>query len=155
VSRFVIQPTNGGSSGLDEVGGFEPLDDTGLFVADAPDPRTLVERSQRIAWAAPVSGDGGEESYPTGELSIRFSHPLRSSDLSSFVERYGLEFRRQNQFVPEQVVVAPARPLRTWLPTLVERLNSESVVARAWPNTLSRYRRVVVPSGDRSAASSR
>lgn len=119
----------------------EPLEETGLFVVDAPDPRSVLTNSQQIAWAAPTIEDVGEESYPSGEVSIRFEASLDDADLDSFVKQHELEFRRQNEFVPEQVVVAPTRKRKTWLPDLIQSLNSERVVAKAWPNTLSRYRR--------------
>lgn len=149
----MIQPAGDVPAPLVHAAASEPLADTGLFVVDAPDPRTLVEESPGIAWAAPVSVEEGEESYPTGELSIRFTHPLGSSDLSTFVERFGLEFRRRSEFVPEQVVVAPAQPLRTWLPELVDQLNGEEVVEHVWPNMLSYFHRLKIGDTDRSAAS--
>lgn len=143
MSRFVVKSTSVLPPSEDgQLQSIEPLEDTGLFVADAHDPQAVVEHSEQIAWAAPLLGDGPEEeSYPTGELSIRFSSPLQAADLRSFVSRYGLEFVRQNEFVPEQVVVAPLHPHRAWLPTILDQLNLEAVVARAWPNTLARYQR--------------
>lgn len=119
----------------------EPLEETGLFVVDAPDPRRVLTNSQQIAWAAPTIEDAGQESYPSGEVSIRFEAPLNEADLDSFVKQHEVELRRQNEFVPEQVVVAPTHERKTWLPDLIQSLNSERVVAKAWPNTLSRYRR--------------
>jgi hypothetical protein len=143
VRRFVIKPADADPVTEDShLAALEPLDDTGLFVAEAADPRALVEQSEGIAWAAPTLGDGGEESYPTGEVSIRFGTPLEKKDFEEFVRKHALELRRRNEFVPEQVVVAPTEPCGTWLPDLVERLNGEGVVDKAWPNTRSRYRRV-------------
>lgn len=141
--RFVVKPADADPAADESaLSALEPLDDTGLFVAEAPDPRALVEGSPGIAWAAPTLGEEGEESYPTGEVSIRFGEPLEPEDIEAFVRKHALELRRRNEFVPEQVVVAPTEPRGTWLPDLVERLNGEGVVAKAWPNTRSRYRRV-------------
>jgi len=138
--RFVVKPAEGAGTGA--LTDAHPLDDTGLFVAEAPDPRALVEGSDQIAWAAPAEDETeGAESYPTGEVSIRFEGELEGEDLDSFIDRHGLELRRRNEFVPEQVVVAPAAQPSTWLPDVVERLNADGAVAKAWPNTLSRYRR--------------
>jgi hypothetical protein len=140
--RFVIKPAGGDAPGEESgVAAVQALDDTGLFLAEAADPRAVVEGSKGIEWAAPTLGEAGEESYPTGEVSIRFSAPLESEDLEGFVRKHALQVLRRNEFVPEQVVVAPTEPRGTWLPDVVERLNGEHVVAKAWPNTLSRYRR--------------
>jgi hypothetical protein len=140
--RFVVKPGEPGAlrDNLD-VTSAEPLEETGLFVVDAPDPRSVLTNSQQIAWAAPTIEDAGQESYPSGEVSIRFEAPLDDADVDSFVKQHELELRRQNEFVPQQVVVAPTRERKTWLPDLIQSLNSERVVAKAWPNTLSRYRR--------------
>jgi hypothetical protein len=143
VRRFVVKPTGAGLPAEEaRLAALEPLDDTGLFLAEAADPRALVEGSEGIAWAGPTLGNEGEESYPTGEVSIRFGSPLEIEDIEAFVHKHALELRRRNEFVPEQVVVAPTEPLGTWLPDLVERLNGERLVDEAWPNTRSRYRRV-------------
>lgn len=140
--RIVVKPATDAPPG-DEPGFqlLEPLEDTGLFLADADDPRSLVEGSPSIEWAAPTLDEAGAESYPTGEVSIRFGEPLEGEDLERFVARHALELRRRNEFVPEQVVVAPTDPSGTWLPDVVQRLNDEGAVAEAWPNTRSRYRR--------------
>ncbi len=94
-----------------------------------------------IAWAAPVTGDEGSDSYPTGEVSVRFDPSVDPSTIDSFVAKHSLELRSRNEFVPTQVTVVPSKPEGTWLPDLVESLNAEPVVNRAWPNTLSSYRR--------------
>lgn len=143
MSRFVIKSADGAPPSADAgFAGVQPLADSGLFLAEAADPRATVKSADGIAWAAPALGDDGEESYPTGEVSVRFSSPLATDDLSGFMRRHSLDVLRQNEFIPEQVVVAPTEPSGTWLPDLVDRLNQEGVVDRAWPNTLSRYRRV-------------
>ena len=142
VRRFVVKPADAGTAEDPHLSVLGPLDDTGLFLAIAADPRAVVEESKGIAWAAPTIGGEGEESYPTGEVSVRFGLPLEPEDIDEFVRKHGLEVRRRNEFVPEQVVVAPTEARGTWLPDLVERLNDEGVVAKAWPNTQSRYRRV-------------
>jgi hypothetical protein len=128
VSRYVVKP-----SGDEQPAGAAPLDDTGLYVVDAPDREALDAH----AWAAPAEG----EAYPTGEVSIRFAEPLAGEDLDSFISKHGLQLLRRNEFVPEQVVTAPQAPSGTWLPDVVDKLNAEGVVAKAWPNTLARYRR--------------
>lgn len=139
VSRIVVKPSNVGDDKV--VDGAEPLEDTGLYVVDATDPRAFVDKADAIEWAALTVQDEGTESYPTGELSIRFGAPLDEASLDEFVHSHGLELKRRNAFVPEQVVVAPAAPQGTWLPDLVARLNEEHSVASAWANTLSRYER--------------
>jgi hypothetical protein len=139
VGRIVVKPSTGARNEIAH--GAEPLEDTGLYVVDATDPRALVDKAGAVEWAAPTIGEEREESYPTGELSVRFSAPIDDTSLVEFVRSHGLELRRRNEFVPEQVVVAPADPHGTWLPDLVDRLNEEGRVASAWPNTLSRYER--------------
>ena len=142
MSRFVVKPLETGSAGAPEpMAGVEPLDDTGLFVGEAQDPKTAISSSGAVAWAAPIIRDERAESFPTGEVTVRFSAAPEPDGLESFIERHALELRRRNEFVPEQVVVAPAAPQGAWLPDLVDELNLDSVVAKAWPNTLSRYRR--------------
>ena len=141
MGRIVVKSTAVGEAHLD--GGLtsvEPLEDTGLFVADTSDPRAVIESSAGIVWAAPIVGDGAEESYPTGEVSIRFRFVPEPKDLESFAREHAVEVRRHNEFVPEQVVVAPIEAHSTWLPDLVEDLKGQGMVANAWPNTLSRYR---------------
>jgi hypothetical protein len=135
MSRYVVKPAGQAPSGA------QPLDDTGLYVADAPDADALFEQSDGIEWAAPAESADGGEAYPTGEVSIRFAEPIGGEDLDSFISKHGLELLRRNEFVPEQVVTAPTSPKQTWLPDVVDRLNAEGVVAKAWPNTLARYRR--------------
>jgi hypothetical protein len=130
VSRYIVKPSgDAGPSGA------APLDDTGLYVVDAPDRQALD--AHPVAWAAPADG----EAYPTGEVSIRFAEPLAGDELDSFISKHGLQLLRRNEFVPEQVVAAPEAPNGTWLPDVVDKLNAEGVVAKAWPNTLARYRR--------------
>jgi hypothetical protein len=142
VSRFVVKPLDAGASrSAVDMKGAEPLEDTGLFVVEAKNPREVLDGSGKIAWAAPTVGDTGQESYPTGEVSIRFEAAPDQSELDRFVQEHGLELRRRNEFVPEQVVVAPSDARKTWLPDLVEHLNNDGTVAKAWPNMLSRYRR--------------
>ena len=142
VARFVAEPGEPNALREDsDVTSAEPLEDTGLFVVDAPDPRSVLTNSEEIAWAAPTFEEAGQESYPSGEVSIRFVTPLAGADLDSFVKQHDVQLRHRNEFVPEQVVVAPTATGKTWLPDLIEALNSENVVAKAWPNTLSRYKR--------------
>jgi hypothetical protein len=142
MARFVVQHAEPDVLREDsDVTSAEPLEDTGLSVVDAPDPRSVLTNSQDIAWAAPTIEQAGQESYPSGEVSIRFVEPLEGAELDSFVKQHDVELRHRNEFVPEQVVVAPTTTGKTWLPDLVQALNSENVVAKAWPNTLSHYRR--------------
>lgn len=139
MSRFVVKPIGKVKEISSDEAKVEPLADTDLFVADAPDPRSVIEQGD-VAWAAPVEGDGGD-SYPTGEVSVRFEPTVAPGDIESIVAKHSLELRSRNEFVPTQVTVAPSNPKGTWLPDVVEGLNSESVVSRAWPNTLSSYKR--------------
>jgi hypothetical protein len=142
MARFVVQPAEPGAlRKRSDVTSAEPLEDTGLFVVDAPDPQSVLTKSEEIAWAAPTIDEAGQESYPSGEVSIRFAAPLEAAELDTFVKRHSLELRRRNEFIPEQVVVAPTTGGKTWLPDLIQDLNSAKVVAKAWPNTLSRYKR--------------
>ena len=139
MSRFVVKPTGK----IEEITGnqpIEPLADTGLFIADAPNPEAMFAGGG-IAWAAPVIGEGGDDSYPTGEVSVRFEPSVDLSTIDSFVAEHSLELRSRNKFVPTQITVAPSKPSGTWLPDLVESLNDEPRVSRAWPNTLSTYQR--------------
>lgn len=141
MSRFVVMPASAGSEQRASLPEVEPLDGTDLFVADAPDPRAVVEQGE-VAWAAPILGEGDQESYPTGDVTIRFNSPPDASALESFAQKHAVTVQRRNEFIPEQVVVTPSEPRGTWLPDLVDRLNGEQHVAKAWPNTLSAYRRV-------------
>lgn len=140
MTRLVVKPLGSAApsgAGLTDV---EPLENTGLYLGTASDTGPVVDSSE-LAWAAPVIEDAGAESYPTGELSIRFAPSFGPDEIASFAKRHALEVRRRNELIPEQVVVAPVEPRGAWLPDLVESLNGDAAVRRAWPNTLSRYRR--------------
>jgi hypothetical protein len=140
-SRFVVK-------GARDQAGVEPLGgDRGVVTTSADaDPkvswRRLVTGSGRPEWAAPVIEDeAGNESYPTGEVTVRFVTPPTDEQLEQLASEHGLRPARRNRYVPAQVAFAPAQPREVYLPELCEQLATTDGVASAWVNTTSAYRR--------------
>ena len=91
-------------------------------------------------WVAPVLVDERDhESYPTGELVVRFVEPPSDAELQRVEEAEQVRVMRRNQYVASQVVVAPAEPDGLYLPDLCARLERRHDVASAWLGTKSRY----------------
>lgn len=141
-------------SALADLGSVEMLQGSDLVLlrigeapADAKSAwRQVLARTRDVKWAAPLLLDEQRESlFPTGDITVRFDHALSSQELESFAATHRLLLKARNKFVPEQASFCPAELRQAYLPELVESLNSEKVVAAAWANTLSRYRRVSLP----------
>ena len=90
----------------------------------------------------PLMRDGdGVPHYPTGEVTVRFATAPADAALGQFATAHRLRLVRRNELEPRQAVFVAARAAREWLPDLVDRLAAAPGVTRAWPNTVSRYRR--------------
>lgn len=133
--------TEVGSSG-------QMLDDRNLVVElpDQTDPREswrrLINRYQSAAWVSPIVVDDGlVPHYPTGDVTVRFHTPPSDTDLEAFAERNGLSLGTRNEFVPEQASFRPSDMRGTYLPDLVDQLQSQDDVGSAWLNTKSVYKR--------------
>jgi len=95
-------------------------------------------------WIAPVQADSrGQESYPTGELTVRFTSPPTEAQLRQISAELDLRIVRRNDYVDTQVVFAPAGHVRRerYLPTMNAELAARPFVARSWLSTQSRYTR--------------
>lgn len=116
---------------------------TGATEGDAEQTwRDLVGAGAPVEWAAPAVVDpNGTVSYPTGELSVRFTEPPSDEQLERFASEHGLLPGRRNELVAEQAVFRPADPKATYLPAKVQEIDQRTDVSAVWPNTLSRYQR--------------
>lgn len=136
--------------GLSALGQLEQLEGSDLLLlrpADPASPRQvweqILESSGAVEWAAPLMVDDTKHPhFPTGEISVRFVRPPSEQDLAEFGTAHGLEPRRRNEYVAEQVSFSLREPRRTFLPDLLQALDKEQGVRAAWANTLSRYRRL-------------
>ena len=99
-----------------------------------------VAEATGAPWVAPVLVDGSDnESYPTGEVTVRFNQAPSASDLERFEKDAGLRLVRRNEYVDTQVVLAPIDPDQIYLPDLCAELQRRDDVAVAWLSTRSRY----------------
>lgn len=104
--------------------------------------RQLLEEYGDAEWVAPVQADSsGAISIPTGEVTVRFHEAPTDDAAEAFARRHGAQVTRRAEYQPKQVVLVPEDRRGTFLPELCAQLESESDVERAWPNTVSRYRR--------------
>jgi len=104
--------------------------------------KDLVSRQSDAEWAAPVvTDDEGNESYPTGEITVRFKAAPSDDELQQFAADHGTTVARRNELQPAQAVLVPDEPRGTFLPEPCETIESDAEVEAAWPNTISRYRR--------------
>ena len=85
--------------------------------------------------------DAGGRHLPTGEVTVRFKHEPPAKDLEEFAARHDLTLVRRNEFEPGQVVFLPTDAPNVFLPNLVEALERDAAVHRAWANTRSSYQR--------------
>lgn len=85
--------------------------------------------------------DTGGRHLPTGEVTVRFKHEPPAADLEDFASRHALRLVRRNEFEPGQVVFLPSNAPDVFLPHLVEALEGDAAVHRAWANTRSSYQR--------------
>lgn len=126
----------------------EPLDGEHVVVT-APDADEDAEHRWRTLadggaeWAAPVlESPDGQESYPTGDVVVRFAEAPSDDELARWGEREHLSLVGRNRYVPEQASYRPERPASVFLPGLCARVESRPEVAAAWPGTRARYTRV-------------
>lgn len=92
---------------------------------------------------APVLLDEeGGEHYPTGKLTVRFRETPSDEELARFAADHGLQLRGRNKWVAMQADFEASREAEDFLPELVEKVEEEKTVRAAWPDTLSRYRRL-------------
>jgi hypothetical protein len=152
-TRFVVKAPAPARSALSELigdrGEVEPLGAEDLLEVRLNDADRDAEETWRdivgapVEWAAPAVVDpNGALSYPTGELSVRFNEPPSDEQLERFASELGLLPGRRNEYVAEQAVFRPADPKATYLPAKVREIDQRADVSAAWPNTLSRYRRM-------------
>ncbi|MGH9132762.1 MAG: hypothetical protein ACRDZZ_02410 [Ilumatobacteraceae bacterium] len=91
-------------------------------------------------WVAPVLVDASDrESYPTGEVVVRFAEPPSDAELRRIERAEQVRAVRRNSYVASQVVFAPAQPEGMYLPDLCARLEQRHDVASVWLSTKSRY----------------
>ncbi|MBI3269033.1 MAG: hypothetical protein HYZ53_08420 [Planctomycetes bacterium] len=102
---------------------------TGLDPESCPEPILLDEQ--------------GQPHLPTGQVSVRFCRTISDKELKRFAASHKLKLRSRNEFVPEQIVFEPLELAGTYLPEMVDELGKVEGVAAAWPNTLSKFRRIV------------
>jgi hypothetical protein len=110
-------------------------------LVDAAEDLWLVRAPTRARddWLPVLRDRDGVAHYPTGEVTVRFAQAPGDAALRAFAREQRVTLARRNALEPRQAVFAPA--VREWLPDVVERLAAAPGVARAWPNTASRYRR--------------
>jgi hypothetical protein len=148
---LVVKPTSSGrelSADLRAFGAVEKIEPGGLLVVRPRETeleavrQQILETVRGVAWVEPALVDEGREpSLPTGEVSVRFSEPLSPKALKRFASDHGLRVHRLNEFVPEQITFRPIGLRNTSLSQIVSSVQKEPNVTRAWPNTMSRYRR--------------
>jgi len=135
---------------LSALGQLEQLGGTELLLLRPNDPASprqvweqILRSSGAVEWAAPLMVDEtGQPHFPTGEISVRFEQPPSEQDLAKFGTTHGLEPRRRNEYVAEQVSFLPREPRQTYVPDVLQALDQDEEVQAAWANTLSRYRRI-------------
>ena len=99
-----------------------------------------VAKATGAPWVAPVIVDSSDnESYPTGEVTVRFNKAPTASDLKHVEKDSGLRLVRRNEYVDSQVVLEPIDPDQIYLPDLCEELQRRDDVEAAWLSTKSRY----------------
>lgn len=113
----------------------------------AAEPRAAWENVRRILGTEvavdPVFvDDRGLPHYPTGRITIRFSHAPPDAELERFAEEHGLRVCTRNKFMPMQAVFQAREPERSYLPDLLRSLQNLGTVKAAWADTLSEYRRI-------------
>jgi len=104
--------------------------------------KEIMDRVRDLEWAAPAmrSPDGAEH-YPTGRIAVRFTEKQTVNSLRAFARAHGLELVRKNEFVPSQATFVPEKPAEVFLPDRVNEVTNNSIVQKAWAETISRYKR--------------
>jgi hypothetical protein len=123
---------------------------SGLFVFRNPTPSTgprqewdrlMREYGDHLEFAAPVMMDSkGCQMLPTGKIVVRFRNPPVGEALLRFEKTYGLRYLKTNEFVPQQLNFE-ALDKTMYPPDLITRLNSDTDIELASPETMSRYSR--------------
>ena len=91
-------------------------------------------------WVAPVLADPRHvESYPTGELTIRFEERPSDAELRELERVADVRVVRRNEYVDSQVSVEPVGSDGVYLPHLCDRILRRDGVKAAWLSTRSRY----------------
>jgi hypothetical protein len=130
-------------------GSLEELDENNLLLhvktkAASPETqwRELTNLAGSLATVQPVLIDEkGQTLYPTGDLTVRFPKKPTAKQLKDFAAKYGLQLRDRNEFVPEQAAFKLKNPTTTYLPDVLQQIDSDKDIQTAWPNTRSRYER--------------
>ena len=130
---------------LAAAGSLEELDENNLLLrvtnkASSPETqwRELTDLVGSLGMVQPVLLDEkGQTLLPTGDVTVRFSKKPTAKQLKDFAAKYGLQLRDRNEFVPEQA----AFKTNTYLPDVLEQIDTDEDIQTAWPNTRSRYER--------------
>jgi hypothetical protein len=102
----------------------------------------LHEALGDVAVSPAIVDDRGALSYPTGRLAVRFKAAPSPRQLEEFAEQMDLLLVSTNKFVSSQAVFAPRRR-GGYLPDVVERVETDGRVQRAWPEALAMFTRDV------------
>lgn len=103
--------------------------------------KSHVAHQSDAEWATPViTDDEGNESYPTGEITVRFKVAPSDRELHRFATEHDTTVARRNELEPAQAVLVPDESGAV-LPELCESIEGNDAVEAAWPNTVSRYYR--------------
>jgi hypothetical protein len=99
-----------------------------------------VAAAMGAPWVAPVMVDSRHvESYPTGEVTVRFAERPSDAELRDLERVADVRVVRRNEYVDSQVSVAPAGTAGVYLPDLCAQIQERDGVATAWLSTRSRY----------------
>jgi hypothetical protein len=145
---FLVKPKSGripkGLTG-------EAAGSAGLFVVRSPNPSVaprhqwdllMHDYGDQFEFAAPVMADDqGRLMVPTGKIVVQFQKALSCEDVQEFAKSYGLLYLKTNEFAPNQVYFG-SRNKEDYLPDMIARLQSDSRVIFAVPETMARYSRL-------------
>ena len=143
--RFVVPVTDRRDDAATGEFATESLDDATMVVtvpSSSPANWQEVASATGATWVAPVLVDDSDhESFPTGQLTVRFHEAPSAADLGEVEREGGVRVVRRNEYVDTQVVVEPVDPDQLYLPDLRDRLEQRHDVASAWLSTKSGYRK--------------
>ena len=129
---------------LSPAGSLEELDENNLLlrVTKPSSPETqwreLTNLVGSLATVQPVLIDEkGQTLFPTGDVTVRFPKKPTAKQLKDFAAKHGLELRDRNEFVREQATFKT----NTYLPDVLQQIDTDNDIKEAWPNTRSRYQR--------------
>jgi hypothetical protein len=145
---FVVKPK---SSRLPDCLQAVPAGTTGLFVYRSSSPETaprlqwdrlMRDYGEQLEFASPVMVDRrGREMLPTGKVVVQFHNPPTAEAVHQFGAIFGLRYLTTNEFAANQLTFEPAGKSE-YLPDLIRRLESNSNVKFAAPETLGRFSRL-------------